>query len=52
MSLGLKAYELILGQTPDLSDVIYIFDYEENNLTNDPKEQQTYFKKWIETEKH
>ncbi|MCS3836092.1 hypothetical protein HNR03_000672 [Pseudomonas sp. JAI111] len=52
MSLGLKAYELTLGQTPDLSDVVYIFDYEENNLTNDPKEQQTYFRKWIETEKH
>lgn len=52
MSLGLKAYELTLGQAPDLSDVIYIFDYEENNLTNDPKEQQTYFKKWIETKKH
>ena len=51
MSLGLKAYELTLGKKPSANDVIYIFDYDENNLTNDPEEQRNFYQKWIESEK-
>lgn len=50
MTQGLKAYELTLGKKPSSEDVIYIFDYDENNLTNDPEEQRIFFKKWIEYE--
>jgi hypothetical protein len=52
MSRGLKAYELTLGKAASLSDVIYIFDYDEHNLTNDSAEQRAFFRKWIETEKN
>ncbi|WP_454867853.1 hypothetical protein [Pseudomonas farris] len=51
MSLGLKAYELTLGKTSSLNDVVYIFDYEDNNLTNDPYEQLSFYRRWIESEK-
>ena len=52
MSRGLKAYELTLGKAASLSDVIYIFDYDEHNLTNDSTEQRAFFRKWIETKKN
>jgi hypothetical protein len=51
MSLGLKAYELTLGKAPSLTDVVYIFDYDENNLTNDPNEQRSFYRCWIESVK-
>ena len=51
MSLGLKAYELTLGKTSSINDVIYIFDYDELNLTNDPNEQRDFYKRWFESEK-
>ena len=51
MSLGLKAYELTLGKASSLTDVVYIFDYDDNNLTNDPNEQRNFYKCWIESEK-
>ncbi|PAU55245.1 hypothetical protein [Pseudomonas sp. PICF141] len=51
MSLGLKAYELTLGKASSLTDVVYIFDYDDNDLTNDPSEQSSFYKCWIESEK-
>ncbi|MFS2072416.1 hypothetical protein ACEN9D_27045 [Pseudomonas sp. CT11-2] len=51
MSLGLKAYELTLGKASSLTDVVYIFDYDESNLTNDPNEQRSFYRCWIESEK-
>lgn len=51
MSLGLKAYELTLGKEASLSDVIYIFDYDDTNLTNDSKQQRAFYKQWFESEK-
>ncbi|MBX9410669.1 hypothetical protein K5E40_34185 [Pseudomonas baetica] len=47
MSLGLKAYELVMGKKPSLEEVVFIFDYEEENLTNDPEEQRTFYLNWI-----
>jgi len=34
MSAGLVAYDLQLGRPTDLEDVVRIFDYEENDITN------------------
>jgi len=51
MTLGLKAYELTLGKSSSLSDVVYIFDYDEDNLTNNPNEQREFFMRWIASEK-
>ncbi|OOG89335.1 hypothetical protein B0E42_01655 [Pseudomonas sp. A25(2017)] len=49
MSLGLKAYELSMGVAPSLDDIVYIFDYDENNLASDPGEQEAFFKEWVES---
>lgn len=51
MSLGLKAYELTIGKKASPDDIVQIFDYDENNLTNDPGEQRNFYRKWIESEK-
>lgn len=47
MSLGLKAYELTIGAEPSLKDVVSIFDYENENLTNSPELQREFFLQWI-----
>lgn len=49
MSLGLKAYELSMGVPPSLDDIVYIFDYDDSNLTNDPAEQELFFREWAES---
>ncbi|KAA0943828.1 hypothetical protein FQ186_20035 [Pseudomonas sp. ANT_H14] len=40
MSNGLVAYELKMGQ-PD-GELVYIFDYDENNITNNIQEQHDF----------
>lgn len=50
MSLGVKAYELTLGKYASRSDLVNIFDYEENNLTNDPEIQRAFFMRWVESD--
>ena len=47
MSAGLVAYEMTLGKQATDESIVHIFDYEEENLTNDPKEQIVFFKKWL-----
>jgi len=49
MSLGLKAYELSMGVTPTLDDIVYIFEYDDCNLVSDPNEQEVFFKEWVES---
>ncbi len=51
MTLGLKSYELTLGKPAELTDLVYIFDYEEHNLTNKPDEQEEFFMQWIKSDK-
>lgn len=51
MSLGLKAYELQMGKAPSLDDLVFIFDFEDENLTNDPDEQRGYYLQWISSKK-
>lgn len=47
MSAGLVAYEMTLGQQATNDDIVHLFDYEEENLTNDPQEQIDFFRKWL-----
>lgn len=49
MSNGLVAYEMTLGKQASRDDIVHIFDYEENNLTNNPQEQVDFFKSWIKS---
>lgn len=50
MTQGVKAYELTIGKYASRSDLVNIFDYEDTNLTNDPKEQEDFFIKWVYSE--
>lgn len=47
MSAGLVAYEMKLGKQATHEDLVRIFDYEEENLTNNPQDQVDFFKKWL-----
>lgn len=47
MSAGLVAYQMTMGKPALPEDIVHIFDYEEENLTNDPQEQITFFKIWL-----
>lgn len=49
MSAGLVAYEVRTGHPTDEDDVVRIFDYEENDLTNDIKSQENHYTLWIES---
>ena len=44
MTSGLMAYELIMGKQAKHSDLVNIFDYDDNNLTNKPGEQKFFLK--------
>ncbi|CAI8922256.1 hypothetical protein [Pseudomonas sp. IT-P294] len=50
MSLGVKAYELTMGKRAFRRDLVSIFDYEENNLTNDPEVQEQFFMRWVDSD--
>lgn len=47
MSGGMVAYELTLGKRTTREDLVHIFEHEEYNLTNDPREQQKFYEEWI-----
>ncbi|MDR6581768.1 hypothetical protein [Pseudomonas extremaustralis] len=47
MSAGLVAYEMTLGKHAAQDNIVHLFDYEENNLTNDPQVQIDFFKTWL-----
>jgi hypothetical protein len=47
MSGGLVAYELTLGKRAARENLVHIFDYEDQNLTNDPEEQRRFYEAWI-----
>ena len=47
MSAGLVAYEMTLGKQAGQDNIVHLFDYEENNLTNDPQVQIDFFKTWL-----
>ena len=47
MSLGLKAYELVIGKEPSIDDLVFIFDYEEKDLSGDPDEQRQFYLSWM-----
>jgi hypothetical protein len=47
MGAGLVAYQMTMSKPALPEDIVHIFDYEEENLTNDPQEQITFFKTWL-----
>lgn len=49
MSCGLVAYQVRLGHPTEEEDIVRIFDYEEEDLTNDIKEQKEFYSSWIKS---
>lgn len=49
MSAGVVAYELHMGKPAESEDIVNIFDYEENDITQDIQQQRDYYKRWIES---
>ena len=49
MTSGLMPYELIMGKQAKHSDLVNIFDYDDNNLTNKPGEQKIFFEEWVKS---
>lgn len=47
MSGGSIAYELTLGKSARRENIVHIFDHEDCNISKTPKEQQDYFKTWL-----
>ena len=47
MTAGLMAYELKMGEQARRSDLVNIFDFDDDNLTNNPSKQNIFFKEWI-----
>ena len=46
---GTKAYKLQMGKQATLSDVVDIFDYDSELKIGSVKEQEEFFKSWIES---
>ncbi|KDD69803.1 hypothetical protein V466_07460 [Pseudomonas mandelii PD30] len=38
-----------MGKPAEPEDIVNIFDYEENEITQDIQEQRDYYKRWIES---
>lgn len=47
MSGGMVAYELTLGKRTTREDLVHIFEFDDQNLTNDPHEQHRFYQQWI-----
>ncbi|MBM9488448.1 hypothetical protein JBE38_21180 [Pseudomonas sp. ICBG1301] len=47
MSAGLFAYEMTLGEQATNENIVHLFDYEDENLTNNPQDQIDFFKQWL-----
>ncbi|MNL00164.1 hypothetical protein D3C87_1205870 [compost metagenome] len=49
MSNGLIAYEMTLGQPSKEEDTVRIFDYEDQDITNNIEDQINFYKKWLKS---
>lgn len=49
MSSGIVAYEVRWGEPADKRDIVNIFKYEDQNLTNDIREQAEYYRRWLQS---
>lgn len=48
MAMGLKAYDHNMGKPATKMDEVDIFDYEDFNITNNPSDQDFFWKEWLD----
>jgi len=49
MSGGFVAYELTMGKPATFNDIVYIFNYEENDIAQTLEEQKEFYKAWLQS---
>ncbi|MDD0998453.1 hypothetical protein M5G20_21650 [Pseudomonas sp. TNT2022 ID1044] len=49
MGAGIMAYEHKLGVKASRKDIVNIFDYDDEQIVNDPQMQTDYFFRWLES---
>ncbi|MEX3772267.1 hypothetical protein [Pseudomonas sp. MYb118] len=49
MTSGIMAYEHQLGTRVTRKDVVHIFDFDDQDIVNDPQLQQAFFYRWLES---
>lgn len=49
MTSGIMAYEHTLGARVGRKNIVNIFDYEDQNIVNDPQLQTDFFYQWLES---
>lgn len=49
MANGLLAYEFKLGEQALKKDIVNIFDHDEIDVVEDPKDQAEFYKTWLES---
>lgn len=47
MSSGMVTYEMEMGRSAKRSDIVYTFDFEDSNLTSSNKEQNDFYREWL-----
>jgi hypothetical protein len=49
MSSGLVAYQVRTGHSTEEEDIVRIFDYDDEKITNSIQDQRKHYKNWIES---
>jgi hypothetical protein len=49
MSSGIAAYECVLGRRVSSSNLVNIFQYEDQDIVSDPQLQKDYFFLWMDS---
>jgi len=49
MSQGKVAYECTMGKSATRDNIVHIFDFDDENISNSPIEQIEYHKKWFDS---
>lgn len=47
MSQGMLAYELIIGTQATRDNIVHTFDFDDNDISENPDEQKDFYKNWI-----
>ncbi|RON57281.1 hypothetical protein [Pseudomonas frederiksbergensis] len=49
MAGGIVAYELQMGRTSELEDIVNIFDFENTDITDKIEKQREFYERWIDS---
>ncbi|HCW3113413.1 hypothetical protein [Citrobacter amalonaticus] len=47
MSQGMVAYELVIGKQATSDNIVHTFDFDDEDIAENPDEQIDFYKKWV-----